>query len=139
MNQNGIIIPGLRYKDAPAMIEWLEKAFGFEKHLVVEGENNTIEHAQLTLGNSMIMLGSEKHQRDYDQLFKTPPNLDGFNTMALYVIVEEIDQHYEHSREAGAEIVLELEDQDYGGKLYTCRDPEGYIWNFGSYDPWKQL
>ena len=68
MNQNGIIIPGFRYKDAPAMIEWLEKAFGFEKHLVVEGENNTIEHAQLTLGNSMIMLGSEKHQRDYDQL-----------------------------------------------------------------------
>ena len=75
MNQNGIIIPGFRYKDAPAMIEWLEKAFGFEKHLVVEGENNTIEHAQLTLGNSMIMLGSEKHQRDYDQLFKTPPNI----------------------------------------------------------------
>ena len=52
------IIPTMKYRDAPSAIDWLCRAFGFEKHLVVEGENNSIAHAQLTYGNSMIMLGS---------------------------------------------------------------------------------
>jgi uncharacterized glyoxalase superfamily protein PhnB len=51
------IIPGLVYNDAPAAIEWLCKAFGFRKHLVVLGENGVVQHAELTLGKAMIMLG----------------------------------------------------------------------------------
>lgn len=52
------IFPGLRYENAPAAIEWLGKAFGFEKQFVVPGENNTVAHAQLRLGAGLIMLGS---------------------------------------------------------------------------------
>ena len=60
MNPNGsTIIPTLRYKDAPKAIDWLCKAFGFERHLVVPGDNDTIAHAQLRYGNAMIMLGSD--------------------------------------------------------------------------------
>ena len=98
---------------------------------MVPGENATIAHAQLVLGNSMIMLGSE-NENEFDKLVKTPVDLGGMNTQTAYIIVEDIDAHYQSSKAAGAEIVLEIADQDYGGRLYSCRDPEGYIWNFGS-------
>lgn len=132
----GNIIPGMRYRDAPAAIEWLCNAFGFEKHLVVPGENDTIAHAQLVLGNGMIMLGSALDDK-FGQLVKVPADV-GFTTQSAYIVVEEIDSHYQRAREAGAEIVMEIADQDYGGRLYSARDPEGHLWNFGSYDPWAQ-
>ena len=136
MDQNrSVIIPTMRYKDTPGAIEWLCKAFGFEKHLVIPGENGTISHAQLSFGNSMIMLGPV-NDNAYSKLFKTPEDLDGFNSQAPYIVVEEVDAHYRRAIAAGAEIVLDIKDEDYGGRGYSCKDPEGYIWNFGSYNPW---
>ena len=138
MKQSGsIIIPTMQYKDAQAAIEWLCKAFEFEKHLVVPGENGAIVHAQLSFGNAMIMLGSES-DNDYGKLVKTPKDLDGFNSQTTYIIVEEIDEHYRRAIGAGADIVVDIKDEDYGGRGYSCKDPEGYIWNFGSYNPWTQ-
>ena len=131
------IIPGLRYVDAPAAIEWLCTAFGFERHLVVPGENGKIAHAQLTFRNSMIMLGSG-HDGDYDALLIQPKDA-GAVTQAPYVIVDDVDAHCDHARAAGAEIIMEPADQDYGGRLYCCRDIERHVWNFGSYDPWAEL
>ena len=131
------VIPGLRYQDAPKAIDWLCRAFGFEKHLVVTGEADSIAHAQLTFGNGMIMLGSAgKHGGGFDELMRTPGQVDNANTQALYVIAEDCRAHFEQARAAGAEIVLELKEQDYGGSGYTCRDTEGYVWSFGDYDPW---
>ena len=138
MKQNGsIIIPTIRYKDAPAAIEWLCNAFGFEKHLIVPGENETIAHAQLNFGNAMIMLGSE-NDNEYGKFIKTPKDLNGINTQAPYIIVEEIDKHYQRAITGGAKIILDLKDEDYGGRGYSCQDPEGHIWNFGSYNPWTE-
>lgn len=134
MTPKGNIIPGMRYRDAPAAIEWLCNTFGFEKDLVVPGENGTIAHAQLTLGNGMIMLGSALDD-EHGQLVKVPADV-GYATQSVYIIVPEIDAHYQRARAAGAEIVVEIADQDYGGRLYATRDPEGHLWNFGSYDPW---
>ncbi len=99
------IIPTMRYKNARTAIDWLCNAFGFEKHLIVEGENNTITHAQLTYGNSMIMLGSE-NDNEYGKFVKTPKDLNGINTQTPYIIVEEIDDHYSRAIAAGARIVL---------------------------------
>ena len=131
------VIPGLRYQDAPKAIDWLCRAFGFEKHLVVPGEGDTIAHAQLTYGNGMIMLGSAgKHGGGFDELLRTPAQVGGANTQSPYVIVDDCDAHYARARAAGAEIVLDIEDKEYGGRGYTCRDLEGHVWNFGSYDPW---
>ena len=130
------VIPGLRYHDAAAAIEWLCRAFGFEKHLVVPGEGGTIAHAQLRFGNGMIMLGSAgKHGGGYDELVKTPREV-GVATQGTYVIVEDPDAHYRDAVAAGAEVVLDIVDQDYGGRGYTCRDLEGNVWSFGDYDPW---
>ncbi len=130
-----VLIPTLRYKDAGAAIEWLCEAFGFERHLVVPGENGTIAHAQLVFSNSMIMLGSAGDDA-FGKLQKPPGTLGGANTQSAYVVVEDVDDHYRRAIAAGAEIVMALKDEDYGGRGYSCLDPEGYLWNFGSFDPW---
>jgi uncharacterized glyoxalase superfamily protein PhnB len=127
----------MRYRDAPAAIEFLCNVFGFEKHLVVPGENGIIAHAQLTLGNGMIMLGSVR-DNEFGKLIKQLDEIDAKVTQSPYIIVADIDDHYEQAKEAGADIIMELEEQDYGGKLYVARDPEGHVWNFGSYDPWAE-
>jgi uncharacterized glyoxalase superfamily protein PhnB len=131
------VIPCLRYQDAPKAIDWLGRAFGFEKHMVVPGENGSIAHAQLSLGNGMIMLGSAgRHGSRYDDLIRTPGELGGANSQAPYVVVADPDAHHARACAAGAEIVAPLEDASYGGRGYTCRDLEGNVWSFGSYDPW---
>ena len=129
------IIPCLRYRNAPAAIDWLCSAFGFERHLVVPGEGDTIVHAQLRLGDAMIMLGSVVDS-EFGRSMKQPDEIGGAETQAPYVIIPEIDAHYARAKAAGASIVLEIKDQDYGGRLYSCRDIEGHLWSFGSYDPW---
>jgi uncharacterized glyoxalase superfamily protein PhnB len=134
-NTVSTVIPAMRYRDANAAIEWLCKAFGFEKHLVVPGENGTVAHAQLTFGNGMIMLGSARED-EFGQWVKPPRETGGVGTQSAYVIVEDADAHHARAKTAGAEIVMEVEDQDYGGRLYACRDPEGHLWSFGTYDPW---
>ncbi len=136
-NTRANVIPAMRYRDAPAAIEWLCRAFGFEKHLIVPGENNTIDHAQLTFGNGMIMLSSPVDS-DFGRLMRQPEQIGGAETQAAYIVVADADAHYARAKAAGAKIVIDIKDEDYGGRGYTCRDPEGHIWNFGTYDPWQQ-
>ncbi len=128
------IIPTMRYSDAPAAIEWLCKAFGFERHLVVPEGDDRIAHAQLKLDTGMIMLGSHR-QDEFGQLMRLPGEAGGC-TQSAYVIVDDVDAHCERARAAGAEILMEPADQDYGGRLYTCKDAEAHVWSFGSYNPW---
>jgi uncharacterized glyoxalase superfamily protein PhnB len=129
------IIPTLLYRDAPAAIDWLCRAFGFERHLVVPGPNGMIAHAQLTLGSGMIMLGSTKEE-GFGLLQKSPRDVGGVGTQSPYIVVSEVDAHYARAKAGGAQIVIDIQDEDYGGRGYSCRDPEGHLWNFGSYDPW---
>ena len=125
------IIPCLRYGDAPAAIAWLKQAFGFTETMVVPGPDGTVAHAQLAFGSGMIMLGSA--QEDALAL-KSPCDLGGI-TQTIYVIVENADAHYARAVLAGAEIVRDLEDTPYGSREYAARDPEGHLWNFGTYRP----
>jgi len=129
------IIPTLRYHDAPAAIEFLCRAFGFEKHLVVPGEDGTVAHAQLTLGDGMIMLGSARDD-EFGRLQKPPRDVGGAGTQSPYIVVSDVDAHHARAVAAGAKVVMPPEDKDYGGRGYGCLDPEGHLWNFGSYDPW---
>ena len=129
------IVPALRYRDAPAAIDWLCRAFGFEKHLVVPGENGSVAHAQLVFGNGMIMLGSAR-DGEFGRLQKPLDTPDMPVSASAYVIVRDVDAHHARAVAAGAEVVMAPEDQDYGGRLYACRDPEGNLWSFGGYDPW---
>ncbi|MBX3026209.1 VOC family protein [bacterium] len=128
------IIPTLRYRDAAAAIDWLCRAFGFERHLVVPGEHGTIAHAQLTFGRGMIMLGSARDDA-FGRLQRPPAG--GVTTQSPYIIVADADAHHARAVAAGAEVVYPLTDEDYGGRGYSCRDPEGHLWSFGTYNPWR--
>lgn len=130
------VIPGLRYRDAKAAIEFLCNAFGFEKHLVVDGPNNTIAHAQLAFGNGMVMLGSHPHEGEYGEWVRPPEPPALINTQGIYVVVSDPDAHCARAKAAGAKIVMPLSDKIHGGRDYTARDLEGHLWTFGSYDPW---
>ena len=129
------IIPTFRYHDAPAAIEFLCRAFGFEKHAVYEGEAGTVAHAQLVLGDGMIMLGSAG-DGEFDALQKPA---DGGRPVSSspYIVVSDPDALHTRAVEAGAEVVMALHDADYGGSHVSFRDPQGQLWNFGSYDPWS--
>lgn len=131
------IIPALTYNDAQAAVEWLSAAFGFEKHLVVNGESGTIRHAELILGNAMVMLGSTNNGSEYARLTRSPAEL-GYQTQSPYVVVDDPDALYAKALQHGARMVISLKDEAHGGRGFTCADPEGHLWSFGSYDPWKE-
>ncbi|MCX8073652.1 MAG: VOC family protein [Candidatus Binatia bacterium] len=132
------VIPCLRYRDVAAAISWLCAAFGFERHLVAEDEEGKIVHAQLRFGNGMVMLGpaSDAHS-DFNRFMKQPDQVGG-ETQAPYVVVNDADSLYARAQAAGAEIVIPLHDEAYGGRGFSCRDPEGHLWYFGTYDPWGE-
>ena len=130
------IIPTLRYRDAARAIDWLCKAFGFRPHLVVPGDGGTIAHAQLVLGNGMIMLGSPRDD-EFGRLQQPLERVDAPVSQSPYIIVADVDAHHAAAVAAGAQVVMAPKSEDYGGRGYSCRDPEGNLWNFGSYDPWE--
>ena len=113
------VIPSIRYRDEPAAIQWLCEVFGFEQQLFVPNEDGSIAHAQLSFGNGMIMLGTI-----------------GAETHNTYVVVSDADAVYARVKSAGAEILREIRDEEYGGRGFICRDVEGHVWSFGTYDPW---
>ncbi|MEO7080387.1 MAG: VOC family protein [Flavobacteriales bacterium] len=130
------IIPGLIYDDARAAIDWLCNAFGFKKHLVVPGEDESIQHAELTLGKAMVMLGSSNSGSAYSKLTKSPQDL-GVQTQSPYLIVDDPDAIYASAKRNGASMVIDIKEEAHGGRGFTCADPEGHLWSFGTYDPWQ--
>lgn len=131
--RGGSIIPALRYRDATKAIEWLCEAFGFRRKMVVPGDGGRIAHAELTLGNGMVMLGDA--ETEFGNLVEAPGSSKR-SSPAIYVVIDDVDAHYARAKEAGAQIVFDIKTQDYGGRDYTVLDLEGHVWTFGSYDPW---
>ena len=123
------IFPALKYKDGPAAVGWLQKAFGFREHVVYKTPDGSVAHAQLTLDGGMIMLGSAGKPDT-----KNPWTTERQGT---YVCVDDIDAHYAAAKAAGAEIVRKLANTDYGSREYSARDLDGHLWSFGTYQPWN--
>lgn len=132
----GTMIPCLGYHDARAAIDWLGRAFGFKAHAVYDGPNDTVAHAELTLGKGMIMMGSMATEGPFAKLLIHPDQIDGKQTQAPYIVVDDADAIYATAKAAGGEILIDIKDESYGGRGFTCRDVEGHVWNFGTYDPW---
>ena len=141
MRQHAILIPCLRYENAPAAIDFLCRAFGFERHVVYadDQDSSIIHHAQLTLDNSMIMLCSDLPGPVRDLYRWVTPRDAGGVTMCVCAYVEDPDAHCGRAQAAGAEIIKgPYDNEGYPGRAYDARDPEGHVWNFGSYDPWAE-
>ena len=128
------VIPTLRYRDAKRMVTWLCDVFGFAQKAMYPDGQGGVAHAELTLGTGMIMLGSSRDD-DFGQLQSTPAELGG-TTQSPYLVVQDADAVYQRAKEGGAKIVMEIKNEDYGGRGFSCRDPEGHLWTVGTYDPW---
>jgi uncharacterized glyoxalase superfamily protein PhnB len=126
------IFPSLRYRDAPAAIEWLVRVLRFEVNMVVDNPDGSIAHAELRLGNGMVMLGSERPAAE--GLFPAPEPGRGW----VYISMDDVDAHHDHVKREGGEIAMELTNTDYGSRDYAVRDPEGNLWNFGTYNPFVE-
>ena len=131
------VVSCLRYHDSAAAVDWLCRAFGFERHLVVPGEKEgSVGHAELRFGNGLVMLGpAGVNAGAFDEVMTTPREIGGRNTQCAYLIVDDPAAHYQQAVSAGAKIVTPLEKKGYGGSGYTLLDLEGNVWSFGDYDP----
>jgi uncharacterized glyoxalase superfamily protein PhnB len=132
---SGSIVPTPAYTDVRKAVGFLVDAFGFERHTVYEDDAGNLAHVELVLGTSMVM-PAVPGRGEYGDLLTSVADA-GRPTGGAYVIVDDPYAHADRARAAGAEILLEPRERDYGGADYTCRDLEGHIWTFGSYDPWS--
>jgi uncharacterized glyoxalase superfamily protein PhnB len=112
------LYPALRFGDADAGRRWLEEALGFEEHHVYRGDDGAIVHAELRLGEDIVMFG--------------PGEASG---AGVYVAVDDVDAAFERARAAGATIVRELRETDYGSREFAVSDPDGRTWSVGTYRP----
>jgi uncharacterized glyoxalase superfamily protein PhnB len=123
------------YEDPSKAIDFLAKAFGFEVQVKHE-EKGVVVHSQLTLPGGLIMVGGLVSHGDPTASWrKSPKQIGGGNTQALFIYVDDADAHCAHARAAGAKIVREPETVDYGKEWWSDRgyeavDPEGHHWNF---------
>jgi PhnB protein len=119
------VTPYLYYKDSAAALDFLTTAFGFTEKLRMPDESGGINHAEVVLGDGVVMFGTPASHR-------SPKELGGV-TQNVYVYVDDVDAHYEQAKAAGAEIIRDPEDQFYGDRNYGARDPEGHEWIFGTH------
>ena len=131
------VVPSVRYRDAHKAIAWLEKAFGFNRQAVHDGPDGTVAHAQLTLGNGMIMLGSASNPGDWNRHMAQPEEIGDRSTGSIYLVVKDAASVFEMAKAAGAVMIQDLQQASYGGWHFGCKDLEGHMWSIGEYDPWS--
>ncbi len=125
---NQRIIPYLSYADAPAAVEFLCRAYGFEAGMQMEMGGGVLGHAELHLGGNVVFLATA-----FDEMGQaSPSNLAAVHGQVM-VYVDDVDAHYERAAAAGAEISEAPADQFYGDRSYRSTDPEGHQWVFSQH------
>jgi PhnB protein len=120
--------PYLAYADAPAAIEFLCEAFGFEERFRYAMPDGRIGHAELAYGDDLLYLASA-----YEELgFRSPSKLAGVHSQ-VHLVVDDVDAHCARAKSAGAVITAEPADQFYGDRSYRAIDPEGHRWIFATH------
>ena len=134
-SSEGRSAPALRYRDMEAAVDWLSDAFGFELRRVRRDAHARVCYAELSFGETVVMLGAVSGF-EIDKLMRQPDEIGGAETQSCYYFVRDVEAHYARACAEGAEIVLALKTQADGQRGFTCRDPEGHLWTFGTYDLW---
>ena len=130
------VIPVLTYADADSVLDWLCRAFGFAVHAAYRDDAGKPVHAELELAGGLVMIGPWGQGEFSRRFMALPADAGGRCTQSIYVVVGDADSHHAGAVAAGANIVFPPKDEDYGGRGYSARDPEGHVWTFGTYDPW---
>lgn len=118
-----IILPHIVYEDVVKAVEWLTNTFGFKEHYRY---GNPAQGAQMSLGGAWIMLSSTRPG-------DVTPRKTGHSTQSLTVFVEDVDRHYARTWAAGAKIVEELHETEYGERQYGVVDLDGHHWLFSKH------
>ena len=120
------VTPYLLCEDAAAALDWLSNAFGFRETTRLEA-SGSVNHAEMAVGRDggEIFLGAPGGG------FKNPKN-SGHRSAVVYVYVDDVDAHFARAKEAGARIIAEPADQEYGERRYAAEDPEGHQWYFAA-------
>jgi len=113
-------LPRVTYKRLPEAMDWLSRTFGFVEHYRY---GDPVSGAQVRLGNAYIMVRTARGD------YRSPADL-GFGTQSLTIFVEDVERHFEHSKAAGANIVEDLHETEYGELQYGVEDLEGHHWLF---------
>ena len=118
------LVSAVSYRDPKVALAFLEKAFGFELTFLIEGEDGSLAHAQMSHGGATLMVGGE-----WSENHASPAALGGKTTQTVHIYIDsDVDAHCARARAAGAEILAPPETQFYGARTYRCRDPEQHIW-----------
>ncbi len=131
------VIPSVLYGDANAGIDWLKQVLGFTEHAVYRDAQGVVEHAELLLGNGMLMLGTAGRNKETAGHNVLPNEIGGRNTAGVYLIVPDCSPVWERAQASGAAVVMPLRRMDYGGQAFAVRDMDGHIWSLGEYSPWS--
>lgn len=119
------IIPYIFYRDVPAALDWLSRAFGFKEVMRV-GTPSGGMHGEMELDGQKIMMG--QGHKDWGMVNAREA---GVATQGVFIYLADVDAHYERARAAGAKIEEPLKDADYG-RTYTARDLDGHPWFFAT-------
>ena len=119
------IVPYVLYADAPAAIEFLKSACGFELYFSFPGPDGSVGHAELGYQDNRVMLATAPSHADPARANGNPAH---FGLVSCYV--DDVDAHHARAKAAGAKIHAELEDKFYGDRSYSLEDPEGHLWYF---------
>jgi PhnB protein len=122
------VTPYLALDDAAAAIEYYTKVFGAKERVRMDGPEGTIGHAELEIGDSLVMLSDALPQFSA----RSPKELGGTSvTVMLYV--EDVDAVVQRAADAGGKIEMEVADQFWGDRFGTVRDPFGHVWTIATH------
>jgi uncharacterized glyoxalase superfamily protein PhnB len=117
------VVPALFYEEPWASLDWLEKAFGFRRSMVITDKEGKLAHSEMRCGDGLLYLGSE-----WAGYTVSPASVSGKNTQTVHIHLKDgLDAHCERARAAGAVIVREPEDRFYGDRTYSAMDPQGHV------------
>ena len=118
-----VMLPHITYQNVAEALVWLTNVFGFTEHYRYGESAGTVAGAQMHIGEAWIMLNSPRSGR-------ASPAAVGHATQSLTIFVEDVDVHFERAKSAGAKIVEDLHETEYGERQYGVEDLEGHYWLF---------
>ncbi len=114
------VLPHVSYKNLPKAMDWLSRTFGLVEHYRY---GDPVSGAQMRLGKAYVMVRAARGD------YRSPAEL-GFGNQSLSIFIEDVERHFEHSKAAGANIVEDLHETEYGELQYGVVDLEGHHWLF---------
>jgi len=120
--------PYLAVDDAAKAIDWYKQAFGATERFRMNGPGGTIGHAELQIGDSVVMLSDP-----FPQASTKPPKELGGTSSSVMLYVEDVDGTVKQAVDAGATVTMEVSDQFWGDRFGSVTDPFGHSWGIATH------